>query len=85
MTYIPSVVLRTLAQRGRLRKIGHSVYRFVDFSRTTGASEAEACAIVGDDASLEGESVLSLLEIVHTNPTQIEVAIRHQVRRNLPA
>lgn len=81
---VPPVVLRKLAQRGVLRKIGHGVYRFIDFPTTTGSSEAEAVAIVGEDSYLEGESVLSLLELGHANPVRVEVATLRQVRRSLP-
>lgn len=39
-------------------EIGHGAYRFTDFPRTTGSTEVEAIASVGDDAYVEGESVL---------------------------
>lgn len=81
---IPAVAVRRLAQRGTLRKIGHGAYRFIDFPRTTGSTEAEAIAMVGDDAYIEGESVLALLNLGHANPTKAEVATRRQVRRALP-
>lgn len=81
---IPPVALRKLATRGALQKIGHGVYRFDEFPRTTGSSEAEATAIVGNEAYLEGESVLALLELGHANPAKIEIATRRQVRRSLP-
>lgn len=82
---IPAVAVRRLAQRGTLRKIGHGAYRFIDFPRTTGSTEAEAIAMVGDDAYIEGESVLALLNLGHANPTKVEVATRRQVRRTLPS
>lgn len=82
---VPSVALRKLAARGALRKLGHGVYRFEEFPRIAGSAEAEATAIVGDEAYLEGESVLALLDLGHANPARIEVATRRQVRRELPA
>lgn len=82
---IPAVALRKLALRGALRRIGHGVYRFDEFPRTIGSAEAEAIALVGEEAYLEGESVLALLDLGHANPARIEVATRRQVRRNLPA
>lgn len=82
---IPPVALRKLAARGTLQKIGHGVYRFDEFPRTVGSAEAEATAIVGDEAYLEGESVLALLDLGHANPARIEIATRRQVRRDLPA
>lgn len=81
---IPTVELRKLAQRGAIRKIGHGVYRFDDFPQATGTAEAEAVAIVGEDAYLEGESVLALLDLGHANPVKIEVASTRQNRRSLP-
>lgn len=81
---IPSVELRKLAQRGALRRIGHGVYRFDDFPQTTGSAEAEAVAMVGDNAYLEGESVLALLDLGHANPVTIEIATTRQNRRSLP-
>ena len=81
---IPNVELRKLAQRGAIRKVGHGVYRFDDFPQSTGSAEAEAVAIVGEDAYLEGESVLALLDLGHANPVKIEVASRRQNRRSLP-
>lgn len=81
---IPAVELRKLAQRGAIRRIGHGVYRFDDFPRTVGSDEAEAVAIVGEHAYLEGESVLALLELGHANPARIEIATTRQKRRALP-
>lgn len=81
---IPIVELRKLAQRGAVRRIGHGVYRFDDFPRTVGSAEAEAVAMVGEDAYLEGESVLALLELGHANPVRIEIAATRQKRRTLP-
>lgn len=82
---IPAVTLRKLAARGILQKIGHGVYRFEQFPRPLGSVEAEATAIVGDEAYIEGESVRALLDLGHANPARIEVATRRQVRRDLPA
>lgn len=81
---IPAVELRKLTLRGAIRRIGHGVYRFDEFPRTAGTVEAEAVAIVGDDAYLEGESVLALLGLGHANPARIEVATTRQNRRTLP-
>jgi predicted transcriptional regulator of viral defense system len=82
---IPAVTLRKLALRGTLRKIGHGVYRFDDYPQTRGSTEAEAVALVGEDAYLEGESVLGLLDLGHANPVRVEIATTRQVRRKLPA
>lgn len=81
---IPNVELRKLAQRGAIRRIGHGVYRFDDFPQTAGSTEAEAVAIVGENAHLEGESVLALLDLGHANPAKIEIATTRQNRRTLP-
>lgn len=81
---IPAVELRKLAQRGAIRRIGHGVYRFDEFPRTVGSAEAEAVAIVGEHAHLEGESVLALLELGHANPARVEIATTVQNRRTLP-
>jgi len=81
---IPAVEIRKLALRGALCKIGHGVYRFDEFPRVVGTAEAEAVAIVGEDAYLEGASVLALLDLGHTNPARIEIATTRQNRRVLP-
>lgn len=81
---IPAVELRKLVQRGAIRRIGHGVYRFDEFPRTANAADAEAVAIVGEGAYLEGESVLALLGLGHANPAQIQVATTRQIRRTLP-
>lgn len=81
---IPTVELRKLARRSAIRRIGHGVYRFDEFPRTTGTAEAEAVAMVGEYAYLEGASVLALLNLGHANPARIEVAVLQQNRRSLP-
>ncbi len=82
---VPAVEVRKLAHRGALERIGHGVYRFrTGFPRDAGTQEAEAVAIAGPGALLEGESVLALNGLGHANPARIEVALTTQRRRRLP-
>ena len=81
---VPPVELRKLAQRGALEKVGRGVYRIPFFDCDSYSDAIEALELVGNDAYLIGESVLSMLDIGVFNPRKIEVATPHRVRRQLP-
>ena len=71
-----------LAHRGRLTRIGHSVYQIVHYLPTPNDAYAQAVALVGHGAYLHGESVVALLGLAPTSPDRIYVAAFGRVRRN---
>ena len=81
---IPSVELVKLAHRGRLRRIGHGVYRAKHYIPTPLDKYAEAVALVGKGAYIFGESVLSMHGLALVNPAVIYVATTARVRKTLP-
>ena len=82
---IPNVELVKLAHRGRLRRLGHGVYRIVQYIPTAYDKYAEAVALVGNGAVIYGESVLAMHDLALVNPTVISIAVHERVRRKLPA
>ena len=81
---IPNIELVKLAQRGRLERLGHGVYRVRHYTPTPLDQYAEAVTIVGRDAFIFGESVLAMLELALVNPTVITVATPNTIRKRLP-
>ena len=81
---IPSAELRKLAQRGRLTRIGHGLYRLSRYVPSEEDSYATAVAMLGSGARLYGESVIALLDLAPTNPAHVFVATPNRVRRRLP-
>lgn len=71
-----------LAHRGRLVRIGHSVYQIVHYLPTPNDAYAQAVALIGHGAYLYGESVVALLGLAPTSPDRIYVAVFGRVRRN---
>ena len=82
---IPNVELVKLAHRGRLRRLGHGVYKIVQYTPTTNDKYAEAVALVGYGAALFGESVLAMHDLALVNPVVVYIAVRNRVRKKLPA
>lgn len=82
---IPVVELGKLRSRGRLTRIGHGVYRIVQYIPTPLDSYANAVALVGRDAYLYGESVLAMHNLAPTNPSTIKIATPNTVRKTLPS
>lgn len=74
-----------ISKRGRIYRIGHGVYRLVDYIPTPYDPYADAVALCGPEAYLYGESVLAMLGLAPTNPTRLFVASPRRVRRKLPA
>jgi predicted transcriptional regulator of viral defense system len=81
---IPNIELVKLAQRGRLERIGHGLYRIRHYTPTPLDQYAEAVMFVGPDAFIFGESVLAMLGLALVNPTVITVATPTTVRKKLP-
>jgi len=82
---ISNVELVKLAHRGKLRRLGHGVYRIAHYIPTVYDEYAEAVAIVGYGATIYGESVLTLHGLAHVNPSVIHIATHIRVRKKLPA
>ena len=81
---IPNVELVKLAHRGRLRRLGHGVYRLTHYIPTTFDKYAEAVAVVGNGAMIYGESVLAMHNLALVNPATIQVSVTSRIRKNLP-
>lgn len=83
---IPPHTLAVLANRGRLEHVGRGLYRLTCPLPFDGAASAFAQAVesVGPQAVLFGESVLSLLGLLPSNPAVIQVAAPGRFRRRAP-
>jgi len=81
---IPSVAVHKLAARGEIERVGKGVYRSYLFPITEASAALEAVLAVDSGAILEGESVLSLLEIGDFNPKKYRVRTTTRIQRNLP-
>jgi len=81
---IPAVEVRKLASRGALIRTGHGVYRMMEAPTDDLTAFAEAIAIVGKDAVVADESVLSLHDLALVNPPKILIAASHRIRAILP-
>ena len=82
---ISNVELVKLAHRGKLRRLGHGVYRIVHYIPTALDEYAEAVALVGHGAVIYGESVLALHGLALVNPSFIQIATRSRVRKTFPS
>jgi hypothetical protein len=74
-----------LANDGRLRRIGHGLYKIKHYTPSPNDPYAEVVALVGKDAYLWGESVIAMHELAPTNPSYIYVATPARVRKTLPS
>jgi predicted transcriptional regulator of viral defense system len=81
---IPIIELVKLAHRGKLKRLGHGLYRLSRYIPTSYDAYAEAVKMVGPEAYLYGESVLALHGLIPTNPLYIHVASPIRVRKKLP-
>jgi predicted transcriptional regulator of viral defense system len=72
-----------LASDGRLRRIGHGLYKIKHYIPSPNDPYAEAVALVGKNAYLWGESVIAMQELAPTNPTYICIATPSRVRKTL--
>ena len=70
---------------GRMIKIGHGVYRTLQYPFSEDDVYANAVACAGAKAYLFGESVIGLLRLAPTNPKIIHIAVPVRSRRQLPA
>jgi predicted transcriptional regulator of viral defense system len=84
MLGIPNVELVKLAHRGRLRRLGHGVYRIAHYIPTPYDKYAEAIALVGRGTAIYGESVLTMHGLALVNPADIYIAAQSRIRKKLP-
>lgn len=77
--------LKRWVDDGRLERRGQGVYKLTHYVPTPYDRYAEACALVGDDAFLYGESVLTMLELALVNPAALTVATPTRRRKKLPS
>lgn len=80
---VPAVELRKLAARNALARVGHGVYRHVDVPADERTELAAALATVGEDAFLEGDTVLAMFNLAFVNPPKIYVGTPRR-RRTAP-
>ena len=70
---------------GRLERLGYGVYRLVRQPPSELDVYAEACALVGKEAFIYGESALAMADLALVNPKNITVASPKRVRKALPS
>ena len=64
---------------GRLERCGRGVYRLNHHVPTPFDHYAEAVALVGEDAIIYGDGVLSMHNLALVNPRQIQVAVNNRI------
>ena len=69
---------------GRLERCGRGVYRLEHHVPTPYDHYAEAVALVGRDAIVYGDAVLSMHGLALVDPPRVSVAVGRRVRRTLP-
>lgn len=70
---------------GRLRKIGHGVYKLTRYVPTPYDYYAEAVTLAGEGSYLSGVSVLAMHDLALVNPGAVEVSVPGRNRRSLPS
>ena len=80
---VPGVEVRKLTARGALTRMGHGVYRHIGVPADEWTELAATLACVGEDAFLEGDTVLAMFNLALVNPPKIFVGTPHR-RRTAP-
>jgi predicted transcriptional regulator of viral defense system len=76
--------VRRLASRGALERVGHGVYRHTGVPVGERTELAAALACVGEDAFLEGDTVLAMFGLALVNPPKIHVGTPRRHRSKPP-
>lgn len=76
--------VRSLADTGRLTRLGCGVYRVRHHVPGRLDVYASSVALAGETGYLRGASVIALLELCPTNPALVYVGATGRVRRKLP-
>jgi predicted transcriptional regulator of viral defense system len=77
---VPAVEVRKLAARGALKRVGHGVYRHAGVPVDAWTELAGVLAQAGDDAFLEGDTVLAMFNLALVNPAKVYVGTPHRPR-----
>ncbi|WP_165248118.1 type IV toxin-antitoxin system AbiEi family antitoxin domain-containing protein [Adlercreutzia sp. ZJ141] len=72
------------ARLGKLDRRGRGLYRILQWVPTEYDRYAEAVALVGEEAFLVGDAVLSMHGLALVNPAKITVATPNRTRKALP-
>lgn len=81
---VTSVELRRFVVDGRLERLGQGVYKLTRYIPTPLDQYAEAVALVGQGAYIQGMSVLAMHNLALVNPLKTTVATTKRVRKKLP-
>jgi len=81
---VPAVELRKLASRDALKRVGHGVYRHMGVPVDEWTELAATLASVGEDAFLEGDTVLAMFSLALVNPHKIHVGTPRRRRSQPP-
>lgn len=81
---VPAVEMRKLAARGALTRVGWGVYRHNGVPYDAWTHLAATLASVGQDAFLEGDTVLAMFDLALVNPPKIHVGIPRRHRAAVP-
>lgn len=81
---VPAVEVRKLASRSALERAGHGVYRHTGVPADEWTELAAALAIVGEDAFLEGDTVLAMFDLALVNPPKLHIGTPRRRRRQPP-
>ena len=81
---VPAVEVRKLAARDALERVGHGVYRHTGVPIDEWTELAATLASVGEDAFLEGDTVLAMFDLALVNPPKIHVGTPRRRRSQPP-
>ena len=80
---VPPVEVRKLTARGALERLGYGVYRHTGVPTDQWTELAAAATVAGQDAFLEGDTVLAIFGLVLVNPPKIRIGTPRR-RRSQP-
>jgi predicted transcriptional regulator of viral defense system len=81
---VPAVEMRKLTARGALARMGHGVYRHTGVPPDQWTELTATLASVGEDAFLEGDTVLAMFDLALVNPSKIFVGTPRRRRTGPP-
>jgi predicted transcriptional regulator of viral defense system len=81
---VPGVEVRKLAARGALTRIGHGVYRHDGVPADEWTELTATLARAGENAFLEGDTVLAMFNLALVNPPKIFIGTPHRRRTPPP-
>jgi hypothetical protein len=81
---VPAVEVRKLASRDALERVGHGVYRHTGVPTDEWTELAGMLASVGEDAFLEGDTVLAMFGLALVNTAKVHVGTPRRRRSQPP-